>query len=217
MAGFTQNKFKYAGILRFYNPSVGKWMSRDPLGEAGGINLYGFVGNNPANFNDPFGLYPGQRFRTKEKAAIDAINYFNPLAQNVGFEYGGWVMEDPATGQFYYDYPLGGDDPSHTDMGLKPKGAAASWHIHPCASDNIPGYFSVGDTIFNWSTEIPGFIGTPDQIKMNIPSSTISQGGYIDGGDEYIYDQGTDTWSSPIKLDSKYYKGNGPWGPSSYP
>ena len=41
---------------RFYNPSIGKWMSRDPLGEFGGLNLYGFVGNNPANFFDPLGL-----------------------------------------------------------------------------------------------------------------------------------------------------------------
>ena len=29
----------------FYNPSVGKWLSRDPLAEAGGLNLHGFVGN----------------------------------------------------------------------------------------------------------------------------------------------------------------------------
>jgi hypothetical protein len=30
-------------------------LNRDPIGEPGGINLYGFVGNNPANFVDPFG------------------------------------------------------------------------------------------------------------------------------------------------------------------
>jgi uncharacterized protein RhaS with RHS repeats len=31
-------------------------MNRDPLGEAGGINLYGFVQNNPVNYLDPLGL-----------------------------------------------------------------------------------------------------------------------------------------------------------------
>ncbi|MHB8068859.1 MAG: RHS repeat-associated core domain-containing protein [Desulfobaccales bacterium] len=41
---------------RFYVPSPGRWLTRDPLGEAGGINLYGFVGNNPMNFMDPMGL-----------------------------------------------------------------------------------------------------------------------------------------------------------------
>ena len=42
---------------RYYNASAGMWMSRDPLGEAGGINLYGFVGNNGVNAIDPWGLW----------------------------------------------------------------------------------------------------------------------------------------------------------------
>jgi hypothetical protein len=31
-------------------------MSRDPIGEQGGINLYGYVGNDPVNAIDPGGL-----------------------------------------------------------------------------------------------------------------------------------------------------------------
>jgi RHS repeat-associated protein len=41
---------------RFYEPNLQRWLSRDPIEEAGGINLYGFVGNNPINNIDPFGL-----------------------------------------------------------------------------------------------------------------------------------------------------------------
>ncbi|MBI4664768.1 MAG: hypothetical protein HY735_38760 [Verrucomicrobia bacterium] len=41
---------------RFYDPSLQRWLNHDPLGEAGGINLYGFVGNDPVNRVDPLGL-----------------------------------------------------------------------------------------------------------------------------------------------------------------
>ena len=41
---------------RFYSPSMGRWINRDPLGEAGGVNLYAMVRNNPVNFVDFYGL-----------------------------------------------------------------------------------------------------------------------------------------------------------------
>jgi RHS repeat-associated protein len=31
---------------RYYNPSTGRWLSRDPIGEKGGLNIYAFTGNN---------------------------------------------------------------------------------------------------------------------------------------------------------------------------
>ncbi len=41
-----------------YEPASGRpeWLSRDPIEEGGGINLYGYVGNNPLNAIDPLGL-----------------------------------------------------------------------------------------------------------------------------------------------------------------
>jgi uncharacterized protein RhaS with RHS repeats len=36
--------------------AVALWLSRDPIGLAGGINLYCYVENNPVNTWDPFGL-----------------------------------------------------------------------------------------------------------------------------------------------------------------
>jgi RHS repeat-associated protein len=42
---------------RAYDPDTGRWLSRDPIAESGGINLYGYVGNDPVNGVDPWGLH----------------------------------------------------------------------------------------------------------------------------------------------------------------
>jgi len=40
---------------RYYDPGTGRWLNRDPIEEAGGLNLYGFVENNPVSLIDPLG------------------------------------------------------------------------------------------------------------------------------------------------------------------
>ena len=66
--GFTDQPFKFStkqydsdtGLYyfgyRFYTPNLGRWINRDPLGEAGDVNLYRYVQNNPVNKRDPLGL-----------------------------------------------------------------------------------------------------------------------------------------------------------------
>src|SRR5258708_34075557 len=41
---------------RYYDPNTGTFTQADPVGLAGGLNLYGYAGNNPIMFTDPFGL-----------------------------------------------------------------------------------------------------------------------------------------------------------------
>jgi RHS repeat-associated protein len=43
-------------LHRWYDPATGRWLSEDPIGHNGGINLYEYVGNNPLIRTDPSGL-----------------------------------------------------------------------------------------------------------------------------------------------------------------
>ena len=61
---FSSKEFHQASGLyyygyRFYDPNLQRWLNRDPIGEVGGINLYGFVQNNPVDYQDSFGMYVG--------------------------------------------------------------------------------------------------------------------------------------------------------------
>ena len=57
---------------------MAKWLSRDPIGEEGGINLYGYVGNNPINKIDPLGLAELYTDQT------NGVTYFNPTPEEDG-------------------------------------------------------------------------------------------------------------------------------------
>jgi RHS repeat-associated protein len=58
--GFTGREIDAAGLYfyraRYYNPSVGRFISEDPIGFGGGINAYVYVEDNPTNLGDPSGL-----------------------------------------------------------------------------------------------------------------------------------------------------------------
>ena len=57
-----QNKRSGTGLEymrnRMYDPGTGRFTQEDPIGLAGGLNLYGFANGDPVNFSDPFGLCP---------------------------------------------------------------------------------------------------------------------------------------------------------------
>jgi RHS repeat-associated protein len=110
-------------LFRAYDPTFGRWLSRDPIGENGGINIYSYVGNQPISSIDRIGLYGGTFTVTPDKEAFPnaapnnvVINYHQglpnsqccqhvKLIQTVEFNYGS------GTGKPQVDYPMKGWNP----------------------------------------------------------------------------------------------------------
>lgn len=85
LSGSFDADFQYAGyymhapsglnltMFRAYNPTQGRWLSRDPLEEAGGVNPYDYVGGNPISFADPLGLVRRYEMYSNYKLYMQAL------------------------------------------------------------------------------------------------------------------------------------------------
>ncbi len=83
----------YLTWFRPYDPALGRWLTRDPIGERGGLNLYGYSFNNPVNYWDPLGLDPGDSFKSADCAALDSSPLLNGLTEKEGVEYGTTIYQ----------------------------------------------------------------------------------------------------------------------------
>jgi len=126
----AETGYSYYGY-RYYSPVDGRWVNRDPIEEKGGVNLYGFVANNPVTNIDKLGELPiGLKIlavyseRSSLSIATFILNripgtfHFNdddlemvPLTKNaLDTFYENWVLEQSKTGKIttkwnYLDLP----------------------------------------------------------------------------------------------------------------
>src|SRR4030095_5194524 len=124
---------------RAYSAKLGRWLNRDPLGEAVGTNLYRYAGNDPINRSDPSGLGPitASTWGAAGAAAGDFGGCVLWLPEGgVGAIHGswsgaavggalgaglGWLMPDPGSGASQ-TFCASGSTPSGSDLGPEDQG-----------------------------------------------------------------------------------------------
>jgi RHS repeat-associated protein len=80
----TETGLYYYGY-RYYDPLTGRWPSRDPIEEEGGVNLYGFVGNDVVNRWDLFGLAGWEDYKIVAKSYIDGVGTVGNIRSNAAW------------------------------------------------------------------------------------------------------------------------------------
>jgi RHS repeat-associated protein len=75
---------------RAYDSNTGRWLSRDPIGEDGGYNLYEYCADDPMDFIDPQGLCCDScklllaQIISKSAALLDDLRRYDPVADGAG-------------------------------------------------------------------------------------------------------------------------------------
>jgi RHS repeat-associated protein len=99
--------------LRHYDPVVGRFLNPDPIGHAGGLNLYGYVDNDPVNGVDPSGLqgvghhYVPQSLFNSAGLPADVVAFFDQATTGPipgGHNYSGHGSYNKAVRAMWNDY-----------------------------------------------------------------------------------------------------------------
>jgi RHS repeat-associated protein len=97
--------------FRYYDPGNGRFLNRDPIGSAGGINVYGYCGNNAENGTDPSGLGPAGTPWLGRSHRTDPPLPNGDLLGNDWSIFWDWVFQTGGMNRFY-----NADDPGTQDL-----------------------------------------------------------------------------------------------------
>jgi RHS repeat-associated protein len=145
---------------RYYDPSLARFISEDPVGLASGINPYAFEGNDPVNGSDPSGLDPECRVSDDNPCPIDGIT----ITEEADDRTNGWARHPSDRGG---PTPKGPFGPAQPGVGPTPPAG--------------PGLCSVqtGEGQFSLNGSAVGGIGLPGGFYGVGGAVGVTSGGRI--------------------------------------
>jgi RHS repeat-associated protein len=166
--------------LRAYSPSLGRWLSREPL-EVDGTTDYIYAFDNPINFIDPFGDRPinSKDFNKWKSEAVRIINRINATSVSADREYAGLIITPTKGGPVGHTGPFQGGQHCSDPRTKEPRGYDynAEYHTHGA---NSPGYdefkYSPKDQFRAEEFGYPSFLGSYNgRIQVYVPNSAVIQ------------------------------------------
>ena len=127
---------------RHFDADLGRFISRDPIGFGGGLNLFNGHGVSPVTMVDPFGLQPGPRPLTSDEMGSfsDALGLLTRLGQ--GSNHPNYVNAAQSLAQLDKTGYMRINDPLVTDLGETRSGLQIGSHgVNLKSSLFYSGYF----------------------------------------------------------------------------
>jgi RHS repeat-associated protein len=152
---------------RYYDAGAGRFLTRDPISYAGGMNLYGYTGQNPDNHSDPSGL-------------MCDTDDPSPAADNC---YTTWIGAHDGSGMRtavnMYDFYMGWVPGYGTIKGL------SGYDMFGCQMSTWDRVWSIGTDMLNFvgggGADDLGKIGSVGN-KLDDVGDVVSVGNKLDGG-----------------------------------